>query len=83
MITKIDTRKIEHQSNIKIFVWKCDNLIENKKQIMNTNSKSITYWRIRLKKRAKKDSIARKKIRRWNKKKLFDIVIKLYPTSQP
>jgi hypothetical protein len=38
---------------------------------------------IRLKKRAKKDSIARKKIRRWNKKKLFDIVIKLYPTSQP
>jgi hypothetical protein len=33
MITKIDTRKIEHQSNIKIFVWKYDNLIENKNKL--------------------------------------------------
>ena len=30
MITKIDARKIKHQSNIRIFVWNCNNIIENK-----------------------------------------------------
>jgi hypothetical protein len=30
MIKKINTHKIEHQSNTSMFVWDCDNLIENK-----------------------------------------------------
>jgi hypothetical protein len=30
MIIKIDTYKIEHQPNTKIFICSCDNLIENK-----------------------------------------------------
>jgi hypothetical protein len=30
MITKIDAYKIEHQLNIKIFIWDYDNFIENK-----------------------------------------------------
>jgi hypothetical protein len=37
MIKKIDTHKIEHQPNIKIFVWNRDNSLENKpKQIMKS-----------------------------------------------
>jgi len=55
MITKIDTHKIEYQPNIKIFIWNYDKFIENiTKQIINTNSRSITYWKIKLKKRLKK-----------------------------
>jgi hypothetical protein len=38
MILKIDAYKIEHKPNIRMFVWDCDNLIENKqKQIIKTN----------------------------------------------
>jgi hypothetical protein len=41
IISKIDSRKIEYQSNSKIFVWDYDNFIENKlKQIIKNNSKS-------------------------------------------
>jgi len=51
MITKIDTCKIEYQSNIKIFVWDYDNIIGSKpKQVIKTNSKSIKCWRMKLKK---------------------------------
>jgi len=28
---KIDARKIEYQFNVKMFVWNCNNLIENTK----------------------------------------------------
>jgi len=68
MIKKIDICKIEHQSKYWIFIWGCDDLMENKpKQIMKTNSKSIKYWRMKLKiKTVKKDSIKKKKIERWN-----------------
>jgi hypothetical protein len=30
MIKKIDARKIEHQANVEMFYWDCDNLIRNK-----------------------------------------------------
>jgi len=59
MITKIDARKIKHQLNIKMFIWDWDNLIEsNLKQIINTN-----YWRIKLIKKVKKNSIEEKKMK--------------------
>jgi hypothetical protein len=29
MIPKINAYKIEHQSNVGIFVWDCDNFIKN------------------------------------------------------
>ena len=32
MITKIDTRKIKHQPNVRTFVWDYENLIENKQK---------------------------------------------------
>jgi len=55
MITKIDIHKIEYQPNIEIFVWNYDKFIESKtKQIINTYSRSITHWRIKLKKKLKK-----------------------------
>jgi len=38
-----------------MFVWDYDNLIESKpKQIINTNSKSTKYQRVKLKKKQKK-----------------------------
>jgi len=49
MITNIDARRIEYQSNIKLFFWDYNNLIKAKlKWIMKTNSKSIKYWVMRL-----------------------------------
>ena len=30
IITKINTCKTDHQSNIRAFVWECNNLIKNK-----------------------------------------------------
>jgi hypothetical protein len=30
MITKIDAPKIEHQPNVRTFVWDCNNIIESK-----------------------------------------------------
>jgi len=30
MITKIDARKIKHQSNVRTFIWDCNNIIESK-----------------------------------------------------
>jgi hypothetical protein len=54
MLTKIDSCKIEHQSNTKIFVWDYYNIIGSKpKQIMKTNFKSTKYWKIKLKKKTK------------------------------
>jgi hypothetical protein len=68
MITKIYANKIKHQSNIKMFVWGCNNLIESKsKQVMNTNSKLTKSWRIKLiKEKLKKTQLKEKKNRRWN-----------------
>lgn len=41
MIIKIEVRKIEHQPNIKMFVWECNNLIESKlQQIIKSNFES-------------------------------------------
>jgi len=38
MILKIDSHKIDYKPNIRMFVWDCNNLIENKpKQIIKTN----------------------------------------------
>jgi hypothetical protein len=51
MITKIDDRKIKHQSNVRIFIWDCNNIIE---------SKPKQYY-LKIKKKSKKDSIERKK----------------------
>jgi len=72
MLTKIDSCKIEHQSNTKIFVWDYYNIIGSKpKQIMKTNFKSTKYWKIKLKKKNKNDSIKRKKLEDgiWKKKR--------------
>lgn len=70
MITKIYANKIKHQSNIKMFVWGYNNLIESKsKQVMNTNSKLTKSWRIKLiKEKLKKTQLKEKKNRRWNYK---------------
>jgi hypothetical protein len=52
---------------------------------MKINIKLIKYRKMKLKKKSKKDSIGKKlkdRIKK-KKKKLFDIVIKPDPTSQP
>jgi hypothetical protein len=37
-ILKIDAHKFNYKPNIRMFIWDCDNLIENKpKQIIKTN----------------------------------------------
>jgi hypothetical protein len=51
MITKIDDRKIKHQSNVRIFIWDCNNIIESKPK--------QDY--LKIKKKSKNDSIERKK----------------------
>jgi len=39
MLIKIDSRKIDHQSNVETFSWNNDNLIKSKlKQIRKSNS---------------------------------------------
>jgi len=52
MITKIDACKIKHQSNVRTFIWDCNNIIESKPK--------QDYFKIN-KKKSKKDSIERKK----------------------
>ena len=70
MLTKIDSCKIEHQSNTKIFVWDYYNIIGSKpKQIMKTNFKSTKYWKIKLKKKKQKWFNQKKKTGRWNLEK--------------
>jgi len=59
MIAKIDTHKIEHLSNIEIFVRDYNNLVESKlKQIIKTNWKSIEY-------------LKKKKLNKLKKKMIF------------
>ena len=63
MIIKINTRKIKHQSNTRIFVWDCDNL---KKKQTKTNYEDQFKMNQMLndeieRKKTKKDSIERKK----------------------
>jgi hypothetical protein len=62
-----------------MFVWDYDNFIESKpKQIINTNSKSTKYRRVKLEKKNKKDLLERKKNykmefkrkKKWKKKGL-------------
>ena len=44
MITKIVAQKIKRQLNMKMLVWDCNNLIENKqKKIMKNNIKLKKY----------------------------------------
>jgi hypothetical protein len=52
MITKINDRKIEHQTNTKTFLKNYDNLIESKtkKKIIKLNSQLTNYRMIKLKK---------------------------------
>ena len=51
---------------------------------MNTNSKSIKYWKMQLIKKTKEDSIDKKKMEdEILKKKLFGIIIKSDPMVQP
>jgi len=67
MTTKTNTNKIEDQPNTERFVWTCNNPIENKpKQIINPNSKSTKYWRMKLKKKTKEKN----NIEVWNWKKI-------------
>jgi len=53
MITKINDRKIEHQTNTKTFLKNYDNLIESKtkKKIIKLNSQLTNYRMIKLKKK--------------------------------
>jgi hypothetical protein len=63
MIIKINTHKIEHQTNITMFVGDYDNLIERKtKQVIKFNSQSTKCWKMKLKKINKKNSILNNKI---------------------
>jgi len=60
MITKIDTRKIEHQSSTKIFVWDCDNskkANQNKLWRAIQNQPNVEVWNYN------------KKAKRFNQKK--------------
>jgi hypothetical protein len=52
MITKINDRKIEHQTNTKTFLKNYDNLIESKtkQKIIKLNSQLTNYRMIKLKK---------------------------------
>ena len=44
MIIKLDTCKIKHKSNIRMFICDCENLIESKsKKNIKTSLKSIKY----------------------------------------
>jgi len=66
MIIKINACKIELQQKIKMFVWDCDNLIENKLLKSIQNQPNIEWWS---QIKNSKNSIKRNKIGRWDFKK--------------
>ena len=59
MITKIDARKIKHQSNVMTFIWDCNNIIEskpkqdyfkiNKKKAKRIQLKERKNWKVEFK----------------------------------
>jgi hypothetical protein len=67
MIKKKTLAKLSTNQIIGCVVWNYDNLIESiLKQIIKTNSKSTKCWRMKLKKKYKKNSIERKTNERCN-----------------
>jgi len=58
IITKINICKTDHQSNIRAFVWECNNLIKNKLKKYEDIQNQLNNKK-KLKKKAKNDPIKR------------------------